>query len=179
MMSESLKLLLISSTALLCSVSASTVEQPFHFGGYPTKVVNISNENTSALTIGNPATTAQLSIPKNLQPDYAVAVNFIESYLANPSASSTYTTANFKAELARIIARAQETGFLESNPVIDAQDAPTSGYFVANTNGNYVLIRSNHSPTIDIMMKLAKQDNQWLVDGSGIVNIPESMRASR
>ena len=98
--------------------------------------------------------------------------------------SSKLTTTRFKTELKKLLAEAYkedpELG-LDADPIFDAQDYPDKGfeldYFDSNTN--YVVAKGKDWPDFKLTMKMVLENNNWLVDGCGIINIPTAKRSTR
>ncbi|MFB9077506.1 hypothetical protein ACFFLS_18580 [Flavobacterium procerum] len=97
--------------------------------------------------------------------------------------SSSLATPHFKKELKRIMDEAYkedpELG-LGSDPVFDAQDNPNAFELESlDENTNYLIVKGKDWPEFTLSMKVVKVNGKWLVDGCGIVNIPNDKRRSR
>ncbi|MCL3782111.1 DUF3828 domain-containing protein [Prolixibacteraceae bacterium JC049] len=124
------------------------------------------------------------------------ALQFINNYVENCNKmknaigiiewvnSNQLTTSEFKEELKSIINKAKqkdpELG-LGFDPIFDAQDYPDKGFEVATIDSasNYITLKGINWKKFQLTMKLKYANNQWLVDGCGIINIPKSKRAVR
>ena len=127
------------------------------------------------------------------EPNYQVAIQFINDYLAysNDFKSKvgliewvnkrTDVTVGFKAELKRIIDEAEkndpELG-LGFDPVLDAQDSPNK-FELDKSDSEYLVVKGVKWIDFKLTLKLKLEGNKWLVDGAGIINIPENKRIER
>lgn len=88
---------------------------------------------------------------------------------------------NFKAGLEEIINEAEKLNpdlGLEFDPIFEAQDFPDSFEFTSY-EGDFVTVMGHEFPDFKLTMKVVEVNKRWLVDGSGIVNIPEEKRVKR
>nr|WKN37209.1 hypothetical protein K4G66_00615 [Tunicatimonas sp. TK19036] len=98
--------------------------------------------------------------------------------------SQKTVTDNFKSELERIITEAKiqdpELG-LGFDPILDAQDYPEKGFELhqQDTDSEFLIVQGIEWETFQLTMKIKESDGKWLVDGSGIINIPEEARIRR
>ncbi len=124
------------------------------------------------------------------------ALKFINDYVANCSKmkkakstidwvnSNQLTTENFKSELTRIINEANkidpELG-LDFDPIFDAQDFPDKGFELESidTTSNFLIFKGKDQNQFRLTMKIKKENEKWLVDGCGIVNIPKDKQIER
>ncbi|MBX2844415.1 MAG: hypothetical protein KTR26_21815 [Flammeovirgaceae bacterium] len=130
--------------------------------------------------------------------DSQIALEFINSYVENCnrvieddaldilewSDSSQFVTRTFKEELREMIleARRQDPvlgiGF---DPILDAQDYPDEGFeifeFVEETG--YVTVIGKRWTDFKLNIIIIKEAGKTLVDGCGVVNVPEGMRVKR
>jgi len=98
--------------------------------------------------------------------------------------SNKLTTNNFNSELKRIMDEAYklepEIG-LDSDPIFDAQDYPDKGFefdsFDSDTN--YMVVKGKNWPEFKLTIKVVLENNGWLIDGCGIINIPNNKRVAR
>ena len=124
------------------------------------------------------------------------AIVFINAYVENSNKmgqavgmvewvqASDLATKSFKEELKRIVDEAfkqdPELG-LDADPILDAQDYPSLGFkfdsFDEKTN--YLLVKGIDSPEFKLTMKLVEENGNWIVDGCGIINIPQNKRSER
>lgn len=147
------------------------------------KVDQTTSEQTSDPNIGKEEVT------KN-------ALQFINGYIEfSNDENSSYSpldwvkmnplaTANFKTILEGIYDEAYEVDpeiGLGFDPILDAQDYPGDGFELDSfdAKSNYVIVKGIHMPEFKLTLKLTETDGKWLVDGCGIVNIPENKRQSR
>ncbi|MFD1874913.1 hypothetical protein [Hymenobacter bucti] len=124
------------------------------------------------------------------------AVAFINAYVANCNKkkgaveiaqwvdSYKLTTTRFKTELKKLLADAYredpELG-LDADPIVDAQDYPDKGFELDSFDGqtNYVIVKGKNWPDFKLTMKMVLENNNWLVDGCGIINMPVTKRITR
>lgn len=125
-------------------------------------------------------------------PDFNVALQFMNAYTAycatsadaNWIAKQPLLTDNFKAAHKKLIEDAQkadpEMG-LGFDPIFDAQDYPDKGFSISATDtaNGYVTVTGINWPDFQVVLKVVQQNNQWLVDGAGVINIPQEKRAKR
>jgi hypothetical protein len=124
------------------------------------------------------------------EPNYEVALRFIDDYVKHIDAvrSSEKTlqwleargdlSNEFKSRYKEIIRKAKELepehglGF---DLILDAQDYPEK-FEIVRRDGSFLVVRGVDWPEFTVTMKLKLVGSQWLVEGSGIVNIPEEKR---
>jgi hypothetical protein len=125
--------------------------------------------------------------------DFNVALRFINDYndlfskhtarreinrwiesteLATDSFKSTYKNMVDSAE------KADPEYGLGFDPILDAQDNPDKGFEIlkADTITRYVTVQGKDWK-VKLVLKIAYINNKWLVDGSGVINIPSDKRA--
>ena len=125
-----------------------------------------------------------------------VALTFINSYVIDCNKikesvgytafvnASKLTTNNFKTELKKIVDEANridpEMG-LDFDPIVDAQDYPDQGFELESFDikSNFIVVKGKNADNFKVTIKVIKKENKWLVDGCGIVNIPEDKRSDR
>lgn len=128
----------------------------------------------------------------NIQENYIdieVASKFLNQY-ANRDFSidmekwvkdSEMTTENFQKALRKLMEEAwqenPELG-LGFDPIINGQDTPDDGYDLENYDPltGYAIVSPNGWEETKIPVKLVNVNGKTLVDGCGIVNIPEDMQ---
>lgn len=132
--------------------------------------------------------------------DTKVALNFINQYceLCNQQFKKETTatikiwiekndllTESFKKSYNDIIKNAEkedpELG-LDFDPIFDAQDFPENGFELFSIDDKqYLTVNAKNEEGIDFFLKIKviNLENKWLVDGVGIINIPEMKRAKR
>jgi hypothetical protein len=129
-------------------------------------------------------------------PDFNVALNFINDYVKfsttpnqAPATSewikqNSLLTGNFKSRYKNLLDSAQkkdpESG-LGSDPIFDAQDFPEKGFSIlkVDTPNRYVTVAGNDWKEFELVLKVGQENNKWLVDGAGVINVPEDKRAKR
>lgn len=152
--------------------------------GYNDKGSNANNTQTTQETFSE-----KESKVKN-------ALAFINAYVENVNKmnkamgimewvnSNNLATKSFKAELKRIIEEAYkqdpEPG-LGADPILDAQDNPEKGFELETFDENtyYLTVKGKDWPAFKLTMKMAKENGNWLVDGCGIINIPNHKQAKK
>ena len=124
------------------------------------------------------------------------ALTFINSYVDNCNKmkesigvvewanSNQLTTQSFKTELKRIMDEAYklepEMG-LDADPIFDAQYYPDKGFELYSLDGNtnYIVVKGKDLPDFKLTIKMVRDNNIWLVDGCGIINVPSNKRIAR
>jgi hypothetical protein len=162
-------LILIISTFIAC--------------GHNEKVNNTSNAKTLPVTV-----------PKIDKIDNAL--RFINGYIENINrrkqavdivdwvSSNDFATKGFKAELKRILDEAYkeepEVG-LDFDPILNAQDNPDNGFELESFDEktNYLTVKGKEWPDFKVTMRIKEENGSWLVDGCGIVNIPNEKGVER
>ena len=128
--------------------------------------------------------------------DYNVALKFINDYAdycdklmnkeivdSNWVYNNNLLTESFKKRHKFIIDSAYiadpEIG-LDADPIFDAQDYPDNGFEIMATDKNgFVTVRGKDWKEFILVLKVVSQNDKWLVDGAGIINIPTDKRAER
>jgi len=130
------------------------------------------------------------------KPNYQVALDFINSYKEfcdsrDPGKDifawineNQLVTDNFKQLHKNLIEKAVELDpelGLGFDPIFDAQDYPDEGFEILTSDDNtgYLTVRGKDWVEFNLSMKLIKSEDRWLVDGCGVINIPETKRAER
>ncbi len=124
------------------------------------------------------------------------ALTFINGYVENVNKmnkavgiidwvdSNKLSTDGFKKELKRII----DDGYkndpdlgIDADPIFDAQDNPENGFVVESFDGksDYLIVKGIDWPDFKLTMKIKNQNGIWLVDGCGMINIPNEKRARK
>ena len=143
-------------------------------------------------------TTPETSAPSEEQvtPDFNVALTFINNYTIfctkrdrqrtdtewikqNPLLTDSFKN-RYKSLLDSAQKKDPELG-LDSDPIFDAQDFPEKGFSILkiDTLGRYVTVAGNDWKEFELVLKVGQQNDKWLVDGAGLINIPENKRAKR
>lgn len=116
--------------------------------------------------------------------DPQIAVKFMNDYVRILDNRKTNTeewiknnqilTVKFKAEYKKSV-----TGYFD--PILDAQDYPDKGFKIVKSDSisGYVILQGIDWENFFLTVKIVLQDNKWLIDGAGIVNIPENKRSKR
>lgn len=97
--------------------------------------------------------------------------------------SNNLSTKSFKKEFKRLnnIAAKDPDSGLDADLIFDAQDFPEKGFepesFDEKTG--YLTVKGIGWPAFRLTMKIKMENGKWLVDGCGMVNIPEDKRAKR
>lgn len=94
--------------------------------------------------------------------------------------SKTLTTSRFREELKRIIKESEkedpEMG-LGFDPIFDAQDYPEEGFELDLIGeGDFLTVRGKEWTEFKVVMKLVKEQEEWKIDGCGVINIPKDMQ---
>lgn len=124
-----------------------------------------------------------------------IALSFINDYVKhcdNKESESKITewiegnklvTKEFKKTYKDLIdeARKEEPELgLGFDPIFDAQDYPEEGFeFLTSDNGEYVTVRGKDWPTFTTVIRVRLVGNKWMVDGAGIINIPQDKQRSK
>ena len=132
--------------------------------------------------------------------DATVALNFINEYTTHCNHTVNKTdsidemlnwvnkcrllTTDFKRNYSDLIIKAYKEDpdmCLDFNAIFDAQDYPDKGFDLvsADAKTGYVIVKGKNWPSFQITLRLKYVANRWLVDGAGIINIPQGMRSKR
>ena len=131
-----------------------------------------------------------------MTPDFKVALQFINDYAdfcepkSPPSIDTTWIernpllTENFKTCYKNLLDSAEKSDpelGLDYDPIFYAQDFDDKGFLIlsADTASGYVTVIGKEWKEFTLVMKVVYQNNKWLVDGSGIINIPDNKRPNR
>lgn len=132
---------------------------------------------------------------QKVTPDFNVALSFINDYTKlctspqrTPTAAwikqNSLLTDNFKNRYHTLMDSADkkdpELG-LDSDPIFDAQDFPEKGFSIlrVDTAGGYVTVAGNDWKEFELVLRVALAGSGSLVDGAGVINIPNDKRAKR
>ncbi|MGB1308515.1 MAG: hypothetical protein ACPG6B_06370 [Oceanihabitans sp.] len=156
-----------------------------------------NNKEKQTTTIAKDTVITAVNKPKTIKKDtstypYQVALKFLNGFIKDNNQlgflewtiTSPLTTKNFKTALKNMVDKAweEEPEFgLNFDPILDAQDYPDDG-FVLHTYDSltgYAVLKSLKWEAFKVTVKLVKVNGEILVDGSGIVNIPEDKQAER
>ncbi|KAA9332620.1 hypothetical protein [Adhaeribacter soli] len=124
-----------------------------------------------------------------------VALSFMNNYKAHcDSASKSMDTGkwiefnplltpSFKITYKKLVDEAFKTDpelGLDADPIFDAQDYPDEGFILLENGENgYVTLQGKDWPDFKLVVKVIQANNNWLVDGAGIINVPEEKRVKR
>ena len=122
-----------------------------------------------------------------------IALTFINLYVDNRNEMkesigiiewvnlNNLTTNRFKTEVKTIIEKAYkadpELG-LDADPIFDAQDYPDEGFELESFDSktNLIVVKGKNWADFKLTIKMVLENNKWLVDGCGIVNIPKDKK---
>lgn len=127
-------------------------------------------------------------------PNQDIALQFINAYtewitqkpdsvdvwiIRSPLVTDQFKSA-YKNLMDSALQAAPEIG-LGFDPILDAQDYPDKGFEMIHrdSTSEFVTVRGIDWPEFLLVLKLANHENKWLVDGSGVINIPDNRRADR
>lgn len=123
---------------------------------------------------------------------YQAALDFINSYVESIdqleilefARNSSLATDKLKAQLEQIVILAWEENpriGLLADPLFDAQDYPPKGFELHefNSETGYVIAKGVEWEDFRVAMRVVSEDGHILVDGCGVVNMPEDKRAQR
>ncbi len=121
-----------------------------------------------------------------------VGLQFINDYINNIGGlgmvewieKNPVTTKNFKTTLKKMVddAEKEAPGYgLGFDPILDAQDYPDKGFDLKSidTVSGYLTVFGKEWKDFELTIKLIKKSNKWMVEGAGLINIPEEKQASR
>ena len=124
--------------------------------------------------------------------NYQAALDFINSYIESIdqleilefARNSSLATDKLKSELENIVILAWEENpriGLLADPLFDAQDYPPNGFELHefNPQTGYVIVKGIDWEDFKVAMQVVDVDGHILVDGCGIVNMPENKRIER
>lgn len=69
---------------------------------------------------------------------------------------------------------------LDYDPLTFAQDYPTAGWVPSGcAAAAFVTLRDKHGDLVEppLVVKVQKSGNRWMIDGAGVIDIPDSKRA--
>lgn len=125
-------------------------------------------------------------------PPETIGLNFINDYISNIGnlgmvefiEENPSTTMKFKKTLKKMVddAEKEAPGYgLGFDPVLDAQDYPDKGFNLQSidTIAGYMRVVGRDWESFVVTIKLIKENNKWMIDGCGMVNIPIDKQSSR
>ncbi len=160
-----------------------------------TLLVFVSCGHKAETKIDSGKTTIQSTVDKN-ENLIKTALTFLNAYVDNCNKmkesigviewvdSNKLTTNRFKTELKRIIEEAYkgepEIG-LDADPIFDAQDYPDKGFELESLDSttNILLVKGKNWPEFKLTIRMVKENADWLVEGCGMINIPNDKRVAR
>ncbi|MCX7549642.1 DUF3828 domain-containing protein [Xanthomarina sp. F2636L] len=91
---------------------------------------------------------------------------------------------NFKNELKKISTEAEKNNpelGLGFDPIFDAQDYPDNGFELekAEFKSEYITVKGKDWNDFKLKIKMERKNEQWLVNGVGIINMTENERVGR
>ena len=103
-----------------------------------------------------------------------------EKYIASSKLVSKAFKTNFEKLMKEAYKNDPEMG-LGFDPIFDAQDFPEKGFELESYNKEtgFMTVKGIEWSDFKVTMKLVKIKDKWLVDGCGIINIPENQRSPR
>ncbi|GEM51335.1 hypothetical protein [Empedobacter brevis] len=120
--------------------------------------------------------------------DYKVAVDFMNAYVKKTSDNefvmmNDLLTENFKKRYETVMDSAYkvepELG-LGFDPIVDGQDFPNQFTIKKiDQSSGFVTLQGVDWQEFEVVLKVVTENNQSLVDGSGIINIPKIKQAKR
>lgn len=130
---------------------------------------------------------------QTIETDYKVGLDFINDYLEFLFNYDEYSnriewisnredvSETFKSELRTLQEEAKrenpEYG-LGFDPILDAQDSP-SKFKIESKNGDYLIVKGVDWPDFRLTLKLTFNGERWLVDGAGVINVPNDKQIER
>lgn len=124
------------------------------------------------------------------------ALTFINSYVDNCNKlkesisvvewvnSNQLATNHFKTELEKMITEGNkvdpEMG-LGVDPIFDAQDYPDEGFELDSfdSEANFIIVKGKNISDFKLTIKMMNENENWLVDGCGMINIPDDKKIKR
>jgi len=144
----------------------------------------ITSENKTEVAVS--ANSAKIDNALKFINDYVVNCNKMNKAIRTTDwvNSNQLATENFKSELTRIMNEASKTdpeSGLDFDPIFDAQDFPDNGFVLESfdTTSNFLIVKGKDENQFRLTMKVRKENEKWLVEGCGIVNIPKDRQIKR
>ena len=159
-------------------------------------ILLITSCGQSHETTNTKKTDATEAMPQNTQLPAEQALKFINSYVNNCNKmkeslgviewtnANGLTTINFKKELKTLVENAYkqdpELG-LGFDPIFDAQDYPEKGFELVSFDEktNFIVVKGKDWADFKLTLKMVEENEQWLVEGCGINNIPKDKQNFR
>jgi hypothetical protein len=119
-----------------------------------------------------------------------VALEFINDYVKHLNSGDPFdrmswvennelATDEFKASYKKLFTEAFEDdpeAGLDYDPILNAQDTPVGFEFVRLEDNEYVVMKGTDQPQFTNVLRVRFVVDRWLVEGTGVVNIPEQKR---
>ena len=70
---------------------------------------------------------------------------------------------------------------LGADPIFDAQDYPDQGFELDSFDSetNFIVVKGKNMSDFKLTIKMVNENENWLVDGCGMINIPNDKRLKR
>jgi hypothetical protein len=142
-------------------------------------------------TAVSPADAANEKTTTSEKPDsISVALLFINDYIKHLNSGDPFdrmswvennelATDEFKASYKKLFTEAFEDdpeAGLDYDPILNAQDTPDGFEFVRLEDHEYVVMKGTDQPQFTNVLRVRFVVDRWLVEGTGVVNIPEEKR---
>lgn len=124
--------------------------------------------------------------------NYQAALDFINAYVESIDqlevlefvTNSSLSTEKLHTELENIVILAWEENpriGLQFDPLFDAQDYPAEGFELHefDSKTGYVMVKGIDWEDFKVAMRVVNENGHILVDGCGVVNMPEDKQAER
>lgn len=126
----------------------------------------------------------------------ATGLKFINDYVKNSTSSKHFVEIDKWVESNKLVSEAFKTNFkklmkeaykndpemgLGFDPIFDAQDFPEKGFELESYDKEtgFMTVKGIEWSDFKVTMKLVKIKDKWLIDGCGVINIPEYKRSPR
>ena len=149
------------------------------------------------LRCGDPHATLECNVKGKLcqqtSPDYDVAIQFINDYIIflnnskseveviNWLATRNDLSNRFKEQVIEMLTEAYDENPLFGlgfDPIFDAQDHPEK-FELESTESEYLVLKGVDWSSFKLTMRLKFENGKWVVDGAGIINMPDDKRIKR
>jgi hypothetical protein len=107
------------------------------------------------------------------------SVDIVEWVNANHLATNRFKTA-LKTMMEEAYKQDPEIG-LGFDPIFDGQDYPDQGFELEShdSQSNFIIVKGKNWDDFKLTLKVVLENNKWLVDGCGIINIPNDKKSKR
>ena len=94
---------------------------------------------------------------------------------------NTRLTPNFKKSYKEMVEAARKSDpelGLDFDPIFDAQDYPDNGFkfLTCDEKSDVIRLVGNGWENFKVTVKVIRHENDWLIDGAGVINISEDLR---